>query len=66
MKQFEGDPVGTRKCFRAAADIFARLVWDHPLAGLSVSDSLAYADKAEFMANRADSRATGSRVRNRN
>ena len=43
---FDGDLVNRRKCFSTSADIFSRLVWDYPLAGLTTDDALAYADVA--------------------
>ncbi len=53
VRAFEGRVADARAAFQAAADAFAALPWQYPLAGLSTSDALRYADKAATMARRS-------------
>ena len=54
VHSFEGDLVGARQSYAKSADIFSSLVWDYPLSGLGVDDTLAYADEARKQAERPD------------
>jgi len=52
VSAFDGKPKESREHMRAAADIFAGLMWEYPLAGFGANDVLRYADKATELANR--------------
>jgi Tol biopolymer transport system component/tetratricopeptide (TPR) repeat protein len=52
VRSFEGRPADARAAFAAAADIFAGLEWQYPLADFSSGNVLQYADKAAEMAQR--------------
>lgn len=54
VKQFEGNPAEKRRCLETSEELFAGLVWNHPLADPSLADSLAYADKAVAEAAKGD------------
>lgn len=61
----EADLAGRRQSYSAAADIFARLVWDYPLAGLGVDDVLSYADAASRESARPDAEVLRDSCRER-
>jgi hypothetical protein len=48
--RFEGKPRDVQAAFGAAADIFAGLAWEYPLADLSPGQLLLYADKCAQLA----------------
>jgi dipeptidyl aminopeptidase/acylaminoacyl peptidase len=54
MLDFEAKPVECKAAFAAAAEIFAALPYDHPLAGFSIDQALIHADKAHERASRSD------------
>lgn len=47
----EGRAAEAKAAFRSSADIFASLVWKHPLAGFGTTDLAAYADAIESLAH---------------
>lgn len=54
IHSFEADIPAARQSYDTAADIFAGLTWNYPLAGLGTDDTLRYADAAEKEAARSD------------
>ncbi len=50
LGRFEGKPRDAQAAFQAAADIFAGLAWEYPLANLSPGQLLIYADKCAQLA----------------
>ncbi|MGD0110836.1 MAG: FecR domain-containing protein [Armatimonadota bacterium] len=54
IRSYEGRAKEAKAAFRSAADIFAALVWKHPLAGFATADLAAYVDQIEPLANQSD------------
>ncbi len=54
IRSYEGHAKEAKAAFRSAADIFAALVWKHPLAGFATADLAAYVDQIEPLANQSD------------
>ncbi len=54
IRSYEGRARDAKAAFRASADIFASLVWKHPLSGFGSADLAAYVDYIEPLANQSD------------
>jgi Tol biopolymer transport system component len=54
IRSYEGRPKEAKAGFRSAADIFASLVYKHPLSGFATRDLAAYADNAQALASQSD------------
>jgi hypothetical protein len=52
LRAYEGRIAESQRAYRAAADAFAQLMWEYPLADLSEDEVLAYADMAAELARR--------------
>lgn len=52
--KLQGKVSESRMHFRSAADLFTRLVWDYPLAGICAEDALRYADAVTLSADASD------------
>lgn len=64
-RTYEGRVREARSAYRASSDIWSSLVWDYPLANLSVSNIQLYADKAAKKAAMTDKELMGASCRQR-